>query len=298
MARVREWLNSLEHYGYWSQAMIDQECGFRSPQARNARRQAVNRLKREGLIEPHPRKPGQYKLVCKEVDEVDWQNAEDVPVDILLPFDMQEYVEIFERSIIVVAGTSNVGKTAYLYHFILKNMNHHLIDLYNTETSPGQMRRRMNRIAQQMGVEIPYPAPWRTLERYEDFESVIHPDRISVIDYLEVTEDFYMVGATIKRIWRRLNKGLVVIALQKAEGFKTRDGRVLTRDLAIGGQFTKHKAQLYLSFDSTNNPNLVRGKVVKAKVWHKINPNGMTFTFEIDRWAIKEDTFSWDDEIF
>ena len=297
---VQQWVTE-ETTGVFSLSGLALRMGLESRKQRMSLGVALNRLckdtpTKKAIIKASGKKDGVYQILDVEPDEIDWQEAEDVPVDLILPFGMHNMVEIYEKSIIIVAGTSNVGKTAYLYNFILDNMAVHLIDLYNTETSPGQMRRRMNMMAAAKGMEIPNPAPWKTLDRYDNFEDVLHPDHISVIDYLEITEDFYFIGRDIKRMWRKLNQGVLLIALQKGDPYKDKKGNPVYKDLAIGGQFTKHKAQLYLSFDYTNNPSMVRGKIVKAKVYNGQNPNNRTFTFSIDRGVMLEDTFSWDVE--
>lgn len=259
---VLDWVKDTA--GWFSADQLDRDLQILTRTGKTNRRQILSRLVREGTVERKGGQHGQYRLVDGVVQEIAWQSAD--PNDIIpleFAFDLHKYVKIFPKSIIVIAGVSNSGKTAWLYDFVLRNMERHEIDLFNSETSGEQMRERMDNFE----IEIPNPPPFRTLERYENFADVVHPDKISVIDYLDLNSEVYLIGEEIERIHRKLKRGVAVIAIQKKPN----------QELGIGGMFSWKKASLYLSMD--NN----RLKIAKAKSWAdpKINPNGKQWGFKL-----------------
>ena len=106
--------------------------------------------------------------------------------------------------------------------------------------------------------------------RYDNYEDVILPKGLTVIDYLDPGENAYMVGQQVDAIRRRLNGGVVFIVMQKKMG----------SEYAIGGQYSEHRARIVLHIDRDKNGQdflLVK----KAKKCRKENLNGKKFSFEI-----------------
>jgi len=162
-----------------------------------------------------------------------------------------------------VAGSKNAGKTAFQLNFVVKNMDNPMgLDFFNSETGPEQLNERFEPF------NVPNPAPFNVYERYDAFADVIDPDRISVIDYLDLNSEVYMVGKEIDDIFRKLNKGVCIIALQKPPG----------RDLAYGAGFTAKRSQLYISLD-TCKLKLVYVKTPRGK---GANPDNMAWTFKLE----------------
>jgi len=218
-----------------------------------------------------------YRLIDDDAEEIDWQSADSNKViDLGLPFDLHKYVKFFPKTIICVAGEPNSGKTAFLYNVILMNMHTHKITLYNSETSPEQMKERM----ENFDIEIPSPAPFITKERYENFADVINPDGFSVIDYIDADSDFWSIGAEISRIYKKLQTGIVVCAIQKRENITNFKGQTIRNSSGYGGTTTKKRPSLYVTM--TNSiPHKLR--IEKAKSWKdsSINPNGMEWTYKL-----------------
>ena len=192
----------------------------------------------------------------------------------MFPFGTEEYARLYPKSIVIVAGSKNVGKTAYLYNFIALNMGRFCIDLFNSETGPEQMKERFSPL------NIPEPAPFKVYERYDNFADIIHPDHISVIDYLDLNSEVYLVGAEIDAIFRKLVQGIAVIGLQKpppsityVKGIK----KVIERDLAYGGGFTAKRAALYITMGN----NKLKLLYVKTPAKRSVNPNNMSWKFNL-----------------
>ena len=240
--------------------------------AKKTASQVLSRLVLSGVIERTGTRNGQFRLVETDSPVLDWQNADIAnTVPVLWPFNLHEYVALFPRNIAIVAGTFNAGKTAFLLNFIKLNMYDFPIHYWTSEMGPEEMKKRLSKFRD---VDI---NDWRfdARERSGKFADVIVPDGINVIDYLEVSKDFFLVGEEIKAIHDRLRKGLAVIALQKKSG----------AELGRGAELSAEKARLYITID----PGVL--KIVKGKNWaiEDFNPNGTQFTFKLHKGA----DFEW-----
>lgn len=215
-----------------------------------------------------------FRIIDRSLDDIDWQSADSTAtLNLLFPFDLHNYVKLFPKSVAVVAGEPNAGKTAFMYNFIVMNMRFHSMTLYNSETSPEQMKERFANFE----MEIPTPAPWRTVERYDNFADVIDPDGISVIDYVDCDTDFYMNGAEISRIYKKLRKGFALIGLQKKRNQTTFKGQEIKYDVGYGGDMTLKRPSLYVAMGGH------KLKIVKGKSWvdPAQNPNGMEWSYKL-----------------
>jgi len=109
--------------------------------------------------------------------------------------------------------------------------------------------------------------------RASDFADLITPEKkIFIVDFLEVTTDFWKVGGMIQEIHKKLKEGVCIIALQKADN----------KDTGRGGDFSKEKARLYLSLDYLNDQKVNRIKITDAKAWRTDrNPRGMYRNYKL-----------------
>ena len=269
-AVVEQWVSLVS--GTFSVRSVWAELGIESYEGKQYLRVILNRLEKKGFIRSAAR-DGTYCRVDDELKIMEWQSADpEKVVPLKFPFGVENYCRIYPKSIVIVAGSKNAGKTAFLYNFIQLNMNQFPIDLFNSETGPEQMVERFRPLG------IPNPAPFKVYERYDNFADVIHPDHISVIDYLDLNSEVYLVGAEIDAIFRKKNKGVAIIGLQKppptvafVRGVKT----FVERDLAYGGGFTAKRASLYITMGN----NKLKLLYVKTPKNPKVNPNNLTFTF-------------------
>jgi len=271
-AVVEQWVALVS--GSFSVRSIWAELGIESVEGKQHLRVILRRLETKGIIRSTSQ-DGTYRRVDDALKVMDWQKADPQKVvPLKFPFGLENFSRIYPKSIVIVAGSKNTGKTAFLYNFIKLNMNQFPLDLFNSETGPEQMVERFRPL------EIPNPAPFQVYERYDQFADVVHPDHISVIDYLDLNSEVYLVGAEIDAIYRKLNTGVAVIGLQKpppttilVKGVK----KTIDRDLAYGGAFTAKRAVLYITMGS----NKLKLLYVKTPKNPKVNPNNMTFSFTI-----------------
>lgn len=253
---------------------LRQEYGVEGEENKAYLRVVMGRLAEQGIITPLG-KDGTYRRIDNEAKSMDWQSADPKKtLPLKFPFGIEEFCKIYRKSIIVLTGGKNEYKTAFCYNFVELNMNTFGVDLYNSETGVEQMKERFEPL------NIPSPAPFRVFERYDNFADVIDPDRVSVIDYLDLNSEVYLVGEEIDRIFRKLNEGVALIAIQKppptvtfVKGVK----RLVQRDLGYGGAYSAKRAVLYISL----SPNRLKLVYVKTPRSSSVNPNNATWSFRI-----------------
>jgi len=228
-------------------------------EVRDAVKQKLRRMKKEGIIEPAGRMAGEYRKINSEVEEIDFMTAPTDKVDVVWPFELESLVETYPKNLIVVSGESDAGKTAFLLNFVDMNMDRHKITYYSSEMGATEMRARLEKFDRPL-------ESWNftAVERAGQFADVIKPDDISVVDFLEISDEFWKIGGFMKAIFDKLNKGICLIGLQKAPG----------TDVGRGGVGSLEKARLYLSI-SRNKDGTSRLKITKGKNWvnNRVNPN-------------------------
>jgi hypothetical protein len=227
-------------------------------------RQNLIRLTDSGTLAKCGKKRGCYRLIEADSPSIDFINADISQVyKLKFPFELENYVHIYPKNIIIVAGASNAGKTAFLLNVVRMNMDKFKINYFSSEMGPEELKLRLLKFTDLRLKEWKF----HPRERSTNFADAIVPDAVNVIDYLEVTKDFYEVGGEIKDIFDRLHKGVALIAIQKKTG----------ADYGRGGEFTLEKPRLYLSIDSGEL------KIIKGKNWAEpgVNPNGMKWKFKL-----------------
>jgi hypothetical protein len=224
------------------------------------------------LCEPTGRKNGSFIPVSDAAPVIDWLHAKEAYEPLLLPLGLHNAAGITRRSLVLVAGETNTGKSylsMLIAHMNLKQNGgaYEKIHFWNSETTPGAIRANAKRVDSEL-------ENWRGLnvkERTEDFHHVIMPDDLNIIDYLQVEDEFYLVGKKIKLIFEALGKGICVIFIQKNKGAA----------LGIGGNFTQHKPALALSL--TEQHGIVACKITKLKFPIQFpNAEGMECDFKFN----------------
>ena len=236
------------------------------------------KLVEDGVLNRWGSKRGWYIPRKLELVEMDYVNANDEAVDVWLPFALSDYVELYENSVVIVAGAYNAGKTCILLNIIKENMIKGWdISYFNSEMSAGELKKRLTKFK----YETLTGWKFKAYERAEDFQDVIKPGKnsLNVIDFLEVHDEFYIIGRKIKEIHDRLKGGLAIIALQKNPG----------RDEGMGGARSMEVARLALAIDYG------KVKVTKAKNFRQPdkNPNGLVKDFKILHGSQIIDRYPW-----
>ena len=224
---------------------------------------AFHRLSnKDGLLQKVGR--GHFRIKAPSCPNIDIYSTNGMAIDFKYPLGIHEFYITFPKSICIVAGEPDAGKTAWLLNCAAKNMDNYNIYYFSSEMGGIELRNRLSKF------KVPLEA-WRKVywkERSSNFADVIEPDDVNIIDFLEVHDEFYKVGGLIKDIHDKLNKGIALIALQKNPG----------RDWGLGGMRSIEKARLYLAMERTGQM-----KIVKAKNWRNetVNPNGLSIRYRL-----------------
>ena len=224
----------------------------------------VGRLKEQGIVERVGSRNGCYRKIENQAEDIDIFQAEAPPLSIQYPLGIESLVYTMPKSIVVIAGESDAGKTAYLLSLAMLNMNKHKISYFSSEMGPTELRARIKNFERPI-------EDWKRVrfkERSDKFADVVEPDGINIIDYLEVHDEFYAVGGAIRDIFNKLTTGVAYIAIQKKIG----------AELARGGDFTMEKSRLYITLSRDHVCRIIKGKNwVNAMV----KPTGMERKFAL-----------------
>jgi hypothetical protein len=250
-----------------SGAFLTSECFNRlhltSREEKKAAVLALLRFKADGLIERHGEKNGCYRRIESELEEIQIDGPEDKPFDIELGLGLDEITFLYQRNIAVVSGSYESGKTAYLLNLAYANREKQRVRYFSSEMGRPELKARLRLFG--------YPMQeWKKIkfiDRSSNFSDAIDSSALTIIDFLELTQEVYLVAEHIKKIYDKLTSGVCFVAIQKKRG----------SDLGRGAEFSAEKARLYLSFDPG------RIKIVKAKAWKNpaVNPRGMELNFKL-----------------
>lgn len=216
-----------------------------------------------------------YKYVNKDIEIIDWASAsEKAAVPFTWPrgrdgskFPFDGHLTMRPTDLIVLAGVSNMGKSAFCKNIVWENMddwNGRLTYMVN-EYQPARFKKSANLMVWNTPFNSDGTLKFVMVMRDSDWQYAIQPDHLNVIDWISMDSDFFKIGTIIKAIQTKLRDGIAVIVIQKGEG----------RDLGTGGQFSEHFASYYLAVD--------QGRVLfkKAKEYNGVNPNGKMYGFDL-----------------
>jgi len=219
---------------------------------------------------------GQYRFIDKEVEFVEWENADVLPIKgLVYPYDVErsdgfgfeDYVILYPGDLIVIAGNSNAGKTTWCLNFLVNNMDKFKCRFITNEL--GDKQKFKARISHFDWVDVldkNGKGKFEVIKRYTNWQDIILPDAINIIDWINLAGDrTYDIGMVMQSIQANLGSGLGIIAIQKGEGNPLGRGKDFSRDLA----------SLYLAIDYE------KLTVVKCKSWEKDNPNNKMFGFRV-----------------
>lgn len=222
-------------------------------------------LARNGFIEREGTRRGCYRKIKSDLKEMDFINANEEPVDIWLPFDISDLVEIYDGNLIIFAGAKDSGKTCLSLNIIKENRNRTNVHYFNSEMGAGELKKRLS-VFPDIALD-----QWNfhAYERAGDFEDVVFPGvgNLNIIDFLEIHDEFYKVGQTLKAIHDRLNGAIAIVCLQKNPG----------QDTGLGGWRSMEVTRLALALDYER----VKITVGKNRRDPAKNPRGLIKNFQI-----------------
>lgn len=260
--QIEDWVK--ETTGWFSYEDIDKEFGIRTEAEKLNRRVIIKRLKDAGKIESHPKNNRLLRYIIVTTRLIDFKSAlKRTPIAVTYPFGIEQYFNTYPGNLVVIAGAADAGKTALLLNFIKLNQFDFTIYYQSSEMGKEELASRLVNFEDITLDEWNFNAE----ERSTDFADVIRPDCINIIDYMELTGDFYNVAEYLRQIHDKLASGICIVALQKKRN----------AELGRGGDFGLEKPRLYLTMDA--------GKLTiqKAKNWTnpEVNPNRLVTKFKI-----------------
>jgi hypothetical protein len=230
---------------------------------------------------------GKYRFVDNTVEELDWVQAD--PNDILdikwpygledgTAFGFDDNLTLYPGSIVVVSGVSNMGKSTFMLNMLVMNMDAWKVQYLTNEMGAEEFADRIKNLEQYFDLVDENGKPkFRAAARFDNYQDVIMPDGLNIIDYLDPGENAFLVGKQIDAIRQRLNRGCAFIALQKKiTTIATKDGpKQVHSDYGTGGQYSEHRARVVIHIE----PEYLLVK--KAKKCRKYPLSGQKFTYQI-----------------
>lgn len=268
--RVEEWVLSCQ--GIFSVTEVYRDLGFLTENDKTITRMILMRMCAKGLIKPHGRKRGTYRLVETEYDQIDHERADDTPLKVVLPFGLHEHMEWFSKGIGVIAGDTDSGKTTVMLNLAYHNQGLFPKVVYiATEMGPALLKRRLVKFC--LANQVMYPDAIKGVSfrapKTQNYMDLIDPDACNIIDYYELSGDqFTEVGGYFRQIYDRLEKGVAFIALQKK--FGAAFGR--SAELAM------EKPLLYITL---NRGGIARIEKCKTEWTPQFRPYSIEFDYEI-----------------
>jgi len=261
----RQWV--IESDGrYFSTKELDADLSVIGQKQKDNRRQVINRMKLAGEVEKHPKANSLFRYINANASTIAvFDSSAILPLPLRFPLGIEQFTDIYPGNEIVIAGSPNAGKTAFLLNMAGMNVSSFPMPIvyFSSEMGAPELTLRLRKfdgITEDEWLKI----VWK--ERQTNFQDVIQDTYLNIIDYLEASTDLYLMADHLASIQRKATKGLTVVAIQKAQG----------RDLGRGAEFSSEKPRLYLSMD----PGKI--KIVKVKNWHTTeNPNGLVCKFKL-----------------
>ena len=235
---------------------------------------ALGRMVKEGELAKI--KPGYYRVMEKDAIRLKLSEAKKMGGEwnIRYPFGLEQYFVSFPKSVVVVSGEPDAGKTAMLLNIAAMNMHLAPIYYWTSEMGLPELYSRTENFEnfneQEWDEKIIFS------ERSENFADVVSlfPDAIHIIDNLEMNDNFYQVGGLIDSIWKALDKGIVFIGLHKDA----------VKEYGLGGMASVKRARLWLDLKPKKGGGNIM-QVNKFKNWRDklTNIKGKIFEYRLVR---------------
>lgn len=277
---------------------VDIGCGFGRDEAK-ARTKALNRLETQGKIARVGGRAGHYRVKCSADEEgMDLENVSQEEFPVVLPFGLNDIVEVFPKEIILIAGETNGGKTSLifwtLWHTlcslnlkgILKPKSKYIEELnlhsgyiglkyLSSEMGPSAIARKVSQLAYHDSDPLPMWNRCIVCEEIGDrpIQDLVSPNGVNCIDYLEVNSegDFAKMGCAVAEVFKALDGGIAIIATQKRKN----------SPYGVGGEGMKEKPRLSLTIIDNQDKGYSTLVISKAKHYRDYNPTGMEFDFKV-----------------
>jgi hypothetical protein len=286
---IKEWIENST--GSFTVDQIDREFCLMTRREKNNRSLILARACACACpkIKKHKNIIGKYEIIDHTLNTVDLKNVSIDPFNIILPFDLNRYCVTPKKAIIIIAGSSNAGKTGIIMNIAKLNLSQRYKKMYlASEMGGGEILSRLTKFR-----DVPLD-DWcdnlHIAERSSDFQSVVEAhnrDGLTLIDYLEEIDGQYnLITSQIRSVYDALGSGVAVIGIQKRTD----------SDYARGGQGTLEKSRMYVAVDSiciVDDQPICAIKIIKLKSWINRNLNYHELHFRLKHGAVIEPISEW-----
>jgi len=253
-------------------------------------RMSMQLLVQEGVVKPSGRNDGIYKVITP-VESVNFSldgSDQEGILDVNYPrsyiddttFGLDNLVELSQGDLVLITGETNYGKTGIALSFLGENLGLFSKSVlmgseYTSsegEISP-KLKRRLRRMDWVRWMDDNGKPRFKLLPVEHDYEDYVERDGLTVIDWISLPGEYYMIDTLMKTIKNGVGGGLVIAVLQKNKN----------AEFAEGGQRSERYADLVLKVDSFGKDEsmLTIGKVKAAKS----RATGRMFAFTISNYG-------------
>lgn len=273
MEEVRQWVKSQE--GHFRVTECHTESQYVTKTQKHACLMAILRLVKEGVLEKYGTQRGVYRKVENNLEEIKLFETSDPELPLKWIAGFERYIRFLPKTIYVIAGEPDAGKSALCLNLALMNCDAMPVSYFSSEMIGDELSSRLllaedcdrRKIVERI----------KFYDRSVNFHDVIRPDDLNIIDYFEISKDFWEIADNLKDIRNKLNNGIAVIAIQKKRG------AVLGRS----AEFGLEKPRIYMTVEPYSpdgkyvDGNII--KIIKAKNWRdpSINPKDMVLRFKL-----------------
>jgi len=277
---IDDMAKKIETWAKWSPGEftvneLDRELEFDTFELRRDRTVACEKLVADGIFERIGKRRGVYRMRQNDLVRQDLSAVKGECVDLWMPFNLtkgdRRLVNIYSGNIITIGGEKNSGKTAFLLNIALSNRKDWNVHYFNSEMPDEELAVRT-------GLFDCAKADWDLVNfyfRHRDFADVVFKGKydLNIIDFLEISDDFYLIGQLVRNIFDRLGQGVAIIAVQKKTG----------ADNPRGGEFVKEKSRLHLDLSHCDGEYRNKMLINPAKNWAQdgVNPTGMYVKYKL-----------------
>lgn len=254
---IRQWID--ETHGDFDYKSCDFDLDFKSKVEKTNRRSVFHRMKKDGQIIGIKNRNGWFRKREKDMVCADYTNVVPSYINLDMPLGISNIVKFSPKAIIIVAGSTNAGKTTFLMNIV--KANNCKFFYFNSEMSVAKFRSRLD----DFGLPVSFwDVKMKMIEKVDNIADIIQPNDINIIDYLETDwEKPWLAGNKIREIFDRLDQGVAIIGLQMKSG----------TSIPRGGEGALEKAQFAIGLDYKDGQYIA--KILKAKEPAKpeFNPN-------------------------
>jgi len=238
-------------------------------------RKALSRRK-DTTIEKAGCRDGWWRRIDTEIEHLDFDEPEGIEYPVFLPFELHDFVEICQGNIVLISGEFNAGKSLFALTTLLKNKGRLPIRYMSSEMKVSEIKKRFH----WFGIEKELYWPDKMCSYValrNNISTLLLPDGLNIIDYLEFPEGDYTRGAEyMRQIHDKLTTGIAIVCNQQKEGAR----------LPRSGDLILEKPRLAVTLRkiATENDEIIGvAEVIKAKNVKIGKMDGKKLKYEIKK---------------